>query len=191
MEYCFYLDWKGLTSSEWAAWTQAILSAVAIFAAAQLSTSQERRARRSRIDAYVEIVSHAQSEATSTLWHLQGSEGKVVRTNHNGEWTKLCKVFESIPFHDVPDFRLYGIIRDASRCAETIRDIYEPLCECHTPVTEDHVLRVDSEKQTLDQCYLDAIDISNKLVGLNLKRRIMYVYRSVALNRLGNPETHT
>lgn len=188
MEYCFYLSWNGLTPSEWAAWTQAILSAVAIYAAARLATSQERRARRARIDAYVEIVSHAQSEASSTLWHLQNSEGSAIRTNLNGEWTKLCKVFASIPFHDVPDFRLYGIIRDASRCAETIRDIYEPLCGYDSPVTESHISAVNTEKQTLDQCYLDAIEVSNKLVGRNIRGKVNFAYYSVraALKRVYN-----
>lgn len=172
MNYCFYLDWHGLTPSEWAAWAQAILSAVAIVVAARMATSQERRARRSKVDAYVEIISHAESEAGATARFLEHSKGKAISSNVTDEWTRLCRVFDNIPFHDVPDFRLYGLLRDAAKASANIRDIYEPLLDSDTQVKELDAGLVRTEEHTLRACYEEAAEISNELAGLNLKGRI-------------------
>lgn len=189
MDYCFYLDWKGMTPSEWAAWAQAILSAVAIVVAARLATSQERRARRSKVDAYVEIISHAESEAGSAALHLELAKGKVISTNAEDEWTRLCRVFDNIPFHDVPDFRLYGLLRDAARASANIRDIYEPLLNSDTQIKELDVQLVRTEEHTLRACYEEATEISNELAGLNLKGRIRLAWarlRAVSRRWIGN-----
>lgn len=189
MDYCFYLDWKGMTPSEWAAWAQAILSAVAIVVAARLATSQERRARRSKVDAYVEIISHAESEAGSAALHLELAKGKVISTNAEDEWTRLCRVFDNIPFHDVPDFRLYGLLRDAARASANIRDIYEPLLNSDTQIKELDAQLVRTEEHTLRACYVEATEISNELAGLNLKGRIRLAWarlRAVSRRWIGN-----
>lgn len=171
MDYCFYLDWKGMTPSEWAAWTQAILSGAAIFAAAMIPAWQEKRTRKRRIDVYVDIISHADSEAKSTLRHIELSVGQGVRSTEEREWTTLCKVFDGIPFHDVPDYQLYGVIRDAARSSAAIREVYEPLLTSEDKVTEAIVWEVREQARVLAQCYEDAADISNRLAGKSLRYR--------------------
>ncbi len=179
MEYCFYMDWKGMTPEEWAAWTQAILSAVAIVVATRLATSQERRAKRNKVNAYVEIISHAETEAGSTAFHLEKAKGSSIVSNVADEWSRLCRVFDNIPFHDVPDFRLYGLLRDAAKASANIRDIYEPLLESGDAVEEMHALLVRTEERTLKACYEDAIEISNDLTGLNISGHIRLAWSRV------------
>jgi len=171
MNYCFYLDWNGLTPSEWAAWTQAILSGAAIFAAAMIPAWQEKRARKRRIDVYTDIIHHAECEAQSTLSHIDTAVGRAIRSTEEKEWSMLCKIFDSIPFHDVPDYKLYGVIRDASRASASIREVYEPLLSSEDKVTECVVMEVREQARVLAQCYEDAAEVSNRLAGKSLRYR--------------------
>lgn len=177
MEYCLSLDWKGMSASEWAAWAQAILSALAIVAAAFIAGSQERRTMRRRIDAYVEIINHAASDATATASTLEHAVGERVRSDETDEWKRLCQVFDAIQFHEVPDHRLFGVVRDAARSCARIRDMYEPMLTSNSGVSERLYMMVKNEELTLQQCYEDASEISNELAGMNIRGRIRYGWR--------------
>lgn len=174
MSYCFYLDWHGLTAEEWAAWAQALLSALAIVVAARMTMSQERRALRSRIDAYLAIISHAYDEAQGTVQHLKVGIGKSASSNVTDEWTRLCQVFDAIPFHEVPDFSLYGVLVEASRASANIRDIYEPLLKSGKPVGEIDYELAKTEEHRLEIAYDDAVAISNKLADPSFLQNIRY-----------------
>lgn len=171
MDYCFYLGWKGLTPSEWAAWTQAILSGGAILAAAMIPSWQDKRARKRRIDVYVDIIRHADGEAQSTLSFLEIAIGRAIRSDEQKEWSMLGKIFDSIPFHDVPDYQLYGVIRDAARASASIREVYEPLLSSEDRVTERAVMEVREQARVLAQCHEDAAEVSNRLAGKSLRYR--------------------
>lgn len=160
--------------------------------AVRIATSQERRARRNRVDAYVEIISHAEAEADSTAFHLERAKGGAISSNVTDEWTRLCKVFDNIPFHDVPHFRLYGLLRDAAKACANIRDIYEPLLSSGKAITELDAGLVRTEKHTLAACYEEAAELSNELEGLNLKGRVRLALarlRAKAREWVGNRRT--
>lgn len=55
-QFCIYLDWDGFTPEVWAAWTQAILSVVAIFAASSLARRQERLSFRRKAEACAGLI---------------------------------------------------------------------------------------------------------------------------------------
>lgn len=168
MDYCFYFDWEGLTPEQWAAWTQAVLSGLAICAAALFPSWQEKRTRKARIDVYVDILSRAESEAGHTHHVLSAMEGRPVLSDLVRDWSELQKVISGIPFHDVPDFRLYGLLLDASRAC---RDIHERLEEFPC-VTAGTVMVVAEQQETLLGCYEEAIKISNQLAGKSWRYRL-------------------
>ena len=169
MQYCFYLDWAGWSPEVWAAWAQAILSALAIVVAARMAINQERRTLRRRIEIYVGMISDADDEANQLFSFLDRGMQFSISKNTVKEWESLALVFDSVPFHDVPDYRLYGLIRDASRCVSGIRNIVVTLSSQEIQIFSNSTSQVRQHSQTLSGCHEEAIDISNELRGLNIR----------------------
>ena len=72
MDYCFYLEWRGLTSAEWAAWVQAIGSLLAIAATWRLARRDERRAAKLRAAHALEQKELLESQARSLALVIHG-----------------------------------------------------------------------------------------------------------------------
>lgn len=142
-----------------AAWAQAILSGLAIIAAALIPTWQERKTRRQKIDLYVDLVSRAESEAQHDVLHYGSAIGSRVYGVPAAEWVRICKIFDAIPLHELPDFRLSSIVVDAHRASQELRDLFDQ-SDVVTAGTHSHARE---QHRILLQCYEDAVDLSNGL----------------------------
>jgi len=115
-----YCSWfmKGfcITQSEWASWAQAIMSVVAIFAAARLATSQERRAAWRKVRVVSTLV-EMNSENCFTAYAFFVME-HTLRMGNQDENIRLAQrkieqtnnALKAIELHDLPDQRLIRAI---------------------------------------------------------------------------------
>ena len=177
---CHLIGWCALQPEAQAAWAQAIMSVLAIVVAVVFSTSQERRQRRMQIDTYVEMLSWAESEAESVIRFLRHADGKKISSNETSNWTRLLAAFNAIPFHDVPDSKLFSILLDATRSCERIKVMYEDeLLANGKNVDNLSIGLISTEWHVLKQCYEDAADVSNKLAGMNLVGNLRWTWRKL------------
>lgn len=121
--YCPWIfHFPCLKPEVWAAWAQALLSAMAIYAAAQLASRQERLAFRRRADACLAVMTHVEESI------LIASE-----TAFAEESTALIKSaidqLRSVPMEAVPDLHLMMAI---NRCLRTLTRLYGELSAAPT-----------------------------------------------------------
>ena len=124
---------------------------------------------------------HAESEAVGVTFEYEAAfaEGTGIGTNELSEWRDLCRIFDDMPFHEVPDYRLYRLLRDAARSSKVIRASYEPICKTHAPITEQDIRIVKAEAETLTACYEEAAALSNELAGVNIRGRARLAWRKL------------
>lgn len=174
---CHFLSWCTLKPEVQAAWAQAILSVMAIFVAATMASRQDRRNRRIKIDNYVEMISLLASEAEHLVFLLKLEPGKVVASEANF-WGRSVKMLDAIPFHEIPDFKLFSVLVDSRRCCVEIRDRYEiAMTAGNVPADAMTLDFLAEEARVLDECYEAAAEISNRLGGLNLTGNARLAWR--------------
>lgn len=171
MPYCFYLDWTGWSPEVWAAWAQAILSAVAIVVAARLATTQTRKALRQRIDVYVQIVSDVHDQAEATYDQAMSMGGHSLPRDVKVHWDETYKSLSSVPLHEAPDYRLYRNIRSSIDVARSIRDTYAGRSGGRILLTEDDVNHLHDCFGEMRRIYDDAVKVSNELSTPTLMQR--------------------
>lgn len=124
MDYFFH-DGSSWSPEVWAAWAQAILSAIAIVVASRMALRQEKRTTIRKIEAYCEIIADAGHHAEDA-WKIFKERLDGVPDLEGMEWwISICRVFDVIPFHDTPDYGLYMHLRNAESAAKSIRKTYE------------------------------------------------------------------
>jgi len=106
-QFCIYLDWDGFTPEVWAAWTQAILSVVAIFAASSLARRQERLSFRRKAEACAGLVKHAIDIIKE---HKQQPLSRITLT----AVTNLKRQMETVSLDAAPDSRLIICVNGAA-----------------------------------------------------------------------------
>lgn len=171
MQFCLFLEWDGLTPSEWAAWAQAILSAVAIIVAARLATNQERRNKRNRVDAYVAIVSDVHDQCVYTYDMHINMVGLPAAPGQLERWNETCALLSAIPFHEVPDFRLYSAVRESLDIAKQVRDNQIALSAPGAQITDGDVQFMFECEKGMESVYSEVIEVSNELATPSLKQR--------------------
>ncbi len=131
----FFPDWS---PEVWAAWAQAILSAVAIVVATKMALRQEKRATIRKVEAYCEIIADARLHA-ERAWETFKQRLDQAPDMEGAEWwVSICRVFDAIPFHDIPDYGLYMKLRHAESAAKSIKKAYEDAASTEK-VTAAHV----------------------------------------------------
>jgi hypothetical protein len=174
MEYCFYLDWAGWSPEVWAAWAQAILSAVAIVVAARMATNQDRRARRSRVEGYFSLVSDVQDQVENSYVLFLNLEGYSAPPGFLEKWEETCKRLADIPFHEVPDYRLYLAVRESLDIARSIRDTHRATSEPGSKITSEDIEHIHDCETAMEQVYDDVVKVINELATPTLKQRWNY-----------------
>jgi hypothetical protein len=173
MEYCFYLDWSGLKPEVWAAWAQAILSAVAIVVAARMSTNQEKRQKRAKLEAYLAIASDILDQAEDSLAEFESRSGRNSSLVQFQWWERICTVLEAIPLHEIPDYRLYSVVWRA-------RNVADASCELHKKTLKDNVItdhRIEIMKMIRENAsgvYDETVKVVNELADPTLAQRFRY-----------------
>lgn len=107
--YCpWLLGVPCLKPEVWAAWAQAVLSALAIYAAARIAAKQEKLAFRRKADACLGLMSHVEQTLFMALENPHSDETKMLVGT-------VLEQLRSVPMDAVPDLRLMTIINRAAR----------------------------------------------------------------------------
>jgi len=116
--YCLWLlDAPCLRPEIWAAWAQALLSAMAIYAAARLASRQERLAFRRRADAYLAVMTHVE-QSIFMASEAPHSEENIALVG------SAINQLRSVPMDAVPDLRLMMAL---NRCLLTLTRLHGEL----------------------------------------------------------------
>lgn len=115
-DFCLSLNWSGLKPEVWAAWVQAILSAIAIFYAGWFGLRQHRRDLYQR----VRVLTRTVEMANAVTW-MNGAAlkkasalGQIFFTDTD-YFLYLTKALEGAPLHELPDERLVHVMAGSAR----------------------------------------------------------------------------
>lgn len=169
MEYCIYLDWQGLSSSEWAAWVQAVGSVLAILAAAWFPIWHRRRELSRQLNNYVQMLSVAQSQADGDASLLSQYVDNVADFSwSNTRWDPIIKALEGVEYHLLPDFKLFVPVQDALgdaiECKKVMADAIRNAGTA-TPITAAMARRMDAYAARMGNSYQQAAAVANSYGG--------------------------
>lgn len=167
--YCIaVINWPCATGGVWAAWTQALLSAAAIYAASRLATRQERVAARRRADACVGLITHAQDVLAEVL------SDPTSRPSVTSVET-LARQLAEVPMDSAPDFRLVVAVRQASSIVSVLavelaghaKPTAYPTMGPWVPARRD----IRTAQAEMEGAYNLAIEAANELQSPSLAQR--------------------
>jgi len=154
------------TQSEWAAWAQAIMSALAIWYSGRLAFKQSRSSKRERIETYIELLAvacRASDIAVRITEEVVRSGGHLAGGRQ--DFAKLGASFHAIAFHEVPDYRLVANLRNASRMCEMLDEIYDRPAAEGTAFTLVDLGAIRMADRTLMEQRVEAEKISFELMS--------------------------
>lgn len=162
---CRPLDWWSSAAS----WAQAILSVAAIYAAARLATTQERRAIRRKTQVYVHLIEMAHNcRAPQRLVGTTVLDAILGENPHLQELRQIAQALRSVTLEDLPDYRLLPILQSTAQSCESIVKILENV-DPHLASSQD-LLRISKTH------------IEYKMIGSNLEKA-----RAVSEGYIGQP----
>ena len=125
MQSCLWLTSVCMTQGEWAAWAQAILSALAIFVAALFPSYVERAKTRRMIENYGSMMRVAWAAAHRDAGTIERSVGGASGIHWDeAKWDRLHSAFSVVPYHDLPDDRLFDLVHDAAEAVSNMREVW-------------------------------------------------------------------
>lgn len=179
--YCLWVTHSPCMKPEiWAAWAQALLSALAIWAASQLSNRQERRNLARRTDVYVNLISMAEIRSLSLAMYTPGDvrilrTGKSVMDYQIRDMQQFAAAFRAIALEDVPDYRLLPPLRDAADTCEHIVEHLNRVDGTKPLSITDEALHVGQQikhaQWRLKKSYLQAAEVANEYQLLSIRQR--------------------
>lgn len=171
VNYCSWLLPSVCASqSEWAAWAQAILSALAIWYSGRLAYNQRLLEKREKVETYVSILVEADVAAQMAVDNLSFAEfEEVYIVGSSLDFGGLQKSFQDISFHDVPDRRLVGIIRSAADCCRLLKLHHDDKMGGTPPADVSDWGEAVGASKRLRHCRIEAEDIRDELLSLSLK----------------------
>ncbi|MBY4594952.1 hypothetical protein K3217_05285 [bacterium BD-1] len=143
-----------------AAWAQAILSFLAILAAALFPWWHEKRSIRRKVDVLIGLIARAEGEARQLAENLRLANGRSLLTLEPRQWERIERTFAGIPQHEIPDTRIQWAISDSLGAVEQVRCVYERSQQPGYVVTTTDFLWVKDQADVLDQCYEDAVEFA-------------------------------
>ncbi|MBD9481163.1 hypothetical protein [Pseudoxanthomonas sp. PXM02] len=173
MEYCFYLDWSGLEPEVWAAWAQAVLSAIAIVVAARMAINQEKRQQRAKLSAYLAIASDIVDQADSSLKDFRGREGQYSSLPQYQWWERICSVLDAIPLHEIPDYRLYDVIWRAKNISIGARELHAKT-QSKELIDAKKIEIMELIRENAGGVYDETVKVVNEVITPSIVQRIRY-----------------
>jgi len=170
--YCLWVSQSPCLKPEiWAAWAQALLSALAIWAGARLANRQERRNLARKTDLYVNLISMAEIRSLSLAMYTPGDvrtlrSGKSVMDYQIRDMQQFAAAFRAINLEDLPDYRLLPPLRDAADTCEHLVEHLERVDETKSMSINDETLHIGKQikhaQWRLNKCYLQAAEVANE-----------------------------
>lgn len=181
-----------ITQSEWASWAQAVMSVAAIFAAARLATSQERRAAWRKVRVVSTLV-EMNSENCFSAYAFFAMQ-HTLRMGNQGENLKLAQrkiqqtnsALKAIELHDLPDARLIRAIDLALTSSSEALDLVKADLDGSPGEASTIGERLDRVRENASHAQREIIAVSFDYSGFNPMRLLqtgILKYRQISSNR--------
>lgn len=168
LNYCswFLPSWCA-TQSEWAAWAQAIMSALAIWYSGRLAFRQRSVDKREKIETYVQLVAVAAQEGALAVHWLEALRYKSLpQRDGSGSFLSLKEDLESISVNDIPDHRLIRILRDAAWACDKLHRHYDVFLGGSEVPGLGNRIEASDAADLLIRCHDDAIALRDEFFSL-------------------------
>lgn len=181
---CTWIGWCALPAEAQAAWAQAVLSVMAIVFAAWIAGRRERRELARKLDVYVNLISMAESRATSIQSPpRRGAESREALADpsagHLEYFQTYVEAFRAIHLHDLPDYRMLPVIEEARRACEelaAVLEVMERYRGTDFPDRPSDALTIRKARHTLARSYAKAADICNDVAVPTLRQRARHIW---------------
>jgi hypothetical protein len=192
INYCSWLVKSFcVTQSEWASWTQAVTSVLAIAAAARIATSQERRSIARRTDVVVNLISMADIVGGSIPFASVGDFGYLSKQLGRRSPTaqikldldQIQKALRSVELHDLPDYRLLPQVTKAAQACTDLLDLVDEVPEGHFIANQAFLQRLSAGQRTLKNAYEQASEIGNSVAPWRPIEWMLRHYRRARLKK--------
>lgn len=187
MQSCLWFTDVCMAQGEWAAWTQAIFSVLAIIAAGLFPIFQENRRTRQRIDTYAAMVRTAFANASRDARTIEKGVGGVSASHWQAtKWDRIRDAFAAIPYHDLPDYQLFNILHDAAEAVTNFQSLWR---ECiatanlNYPINEATSLRAEGLRVILQDLHEEALQVALTYSGFPVWRWIKRQWFLIKLRR--------
>ncbi|WP_329768935.1 hypothetical protein [Stenotrophomonas maltophilia] len=168
----------------WAAWAQALLSVAAIRFAARLAFEQDRRSRKRRLDALMELFVLAEERSQLAARRAQHQLGARLHGDVLG-FSRLASGFAAIPLYDLPDCRLVSLVDLARDACEDLNRYFDQLADSGEKHSMESLSRVFMARDTLSHCADEAMAPANDAVApqkvVRLARRLKHRLKRIFL----------
>ncbi|HHA2945739.1 hypothetical protein [Stenotrophomonas maltophilia] len=164
--YCpWVFDAPCLKPEVWAAWWQAILSALAILAASRLARGQERRQLSRKADVIVSMLDSADQTTDSVLKEAADSfrSLQTLASAASYRYQQLSKTLDSLALQELPDYRLLPVVLSgASLCLHLSQEMDRIRAMKQMPNDAQFLDAVFAGKDALTGYYNEAAEIANE-----------------------------
>lgn len=171
---CELADWCSLTQDAQAAWLQAVLSGVAIIAAALFPVWHSRREVGRRVGSVVALMAHISDAADALVATLVSVEGSNAAKDWDpAAWTRLLGAMDAIPIHELPDEGLVAPVLLARECVADIAADYARTIDRARngyPPRDAEVSRIKRRSQAISEHY-------DACVGIDRIHRLRLLFR--------------
>lgn len=175
-----------VTQSEWAAWTQAVMSVLAIMGAAKIASSTERRGIARKTIVVVELLSLADhycfvaSSIFAGKYKLLGAaettEESMERVKHEIQQVEVG--LSNVQLHELPDHRLLYLVSSSRReCLNLLRTLDDSLTGDLEPLQRYHAIELIGSR--LSRFHDKARDVSNQYTPWSIRKSIDRLQRVV------------
>jgi len=168
VNYCSWLiPWWCFSQEVWAAWAQAILSALAIWYSGRLAYRQKQIDKREKIDTYVQLIGIATSEAALANHWIEALRHKTQPARDGaGNFGDLKADIQAISVNDLPDHRLIRVLRDAAWACEKLHSHYEVYLGAPGMPDPGDRNEVSNALDLLERCHDDAVSLREEYLTI-------------------------
>jgi len=177
--YCLWvLEAPCLKPEVWAAWWQAVLSALAILAAARLASTQDRRHLSRKADVIVSLFNSAEQTTDTIIEEANKgfSEVKFFAAASAYRFKQLSNALNSIALQELPDYRLLNVILSGASLSLHLSTQLEKIGQMQTdPGDQAYLRHIIAGKQAYSAYYEEAAEIANEHHVLTPKQWITVI----------------
>lgn len=188
-QLCLPVLWKMCERPEawsvWAALLQAFLAAAAIFFAARIASSQERRAVGRRTEVLVERIKQAAVQAGLLKTFFRKDKDEESREAVYANQTKLFEMYaqslRAVPLENVVDARLLVPLHSAATCCEQVIELLKQTAPASLDRHREWSKRLEGAQRKLMASYSTAFAVQSEFETFSMFRSVKRIFRKLRL----------
>ncbi|KUF35879.1 hypothetical protein [Xanthomonas phaseoli] len=161
----------------WAALLQALLAGAAIWFAARLAVSQERRAVSRRTDVFLKRIEQAALIASQIKTFFLGNPGEESRESVYSKQAKIFEMFaqslRAVPLENIVDARLLGPLHNAALACENVVDLLRKPPPKTLEENQTWAKALGKAQYALSESHRSAFIVAAEFTSVSLSKRAM------------------